>query len=104
MVIIGMYLKNSGSHAPAWESFSGLKLGMHSHAGAWEREKADENPPIAILLCSSKDQEVVELMELEQDDIHISEYWLKLPPKTVLQEKLHKAIEEAELRLGVGDE
>ncbi len=71
---------------------------------AKHEQQADENPPIAILLCSSKDQEVVELMELEQDDIHISEYWLKLPPKTVLQEKLHKAIEEAELRLGVGGE
>jgi hypothetical protein len=32
------------------------------------------------------------------------EYWLQLPPKEVLQAKLHKAIEEAALRLGVGDE
>jgi hypothetical protein len=32
------------------------------------------------------------------------EYWLQLPPKEVLQAKLHKAIEEARLRLGVGDE
>lgn len=71
---------------------------------AKHEQQADENPPIAILLCSSKDQEVVELMELEQDDIHISEYWLKLPSKEVLQAKLHKAIEEAELRLEVGDE
>ncbi len=67
-------------------------------------QQADENPPIALLLCSSKDQEVVELMELEQDDIHISEYWLQLPPKEVLQEKLHRAIDEAKMRLGVGDE
>ncbi len=59
----------------------------------------DENSPIAILLCSSKDQEVIELMELEQDDIHISEYWLQLPPKELLQEKLHKAIDEAKIRL-----
>jgi len=59
----------------------------------------DENPPIAILLCSSKDQEVIELMELEKDDIHISEYWIELPPKKILQEKLHKAIDEAKMRL-----
>jgi hypothetical protein len=32
------------------------------------------------------------------------EYWLQLPPKEVLQAKLHKTIEEATLRLGVGDE
>jgi predicted nuclease of restriction endonuclease-like (RecB) superfamily len=67
-------------------------------------QQPDENSPIAILLCSSKDKEVVELMELEQDDIHIAEYWLQLPPKEVLQAKLHKAIEEATLRLGFGDE
>ena len=71
---------------------------------AKHEQQADENPPIAILLCSSKDKEVVELMELEQDAIHVSEYWLQLPPKEVLQAKLHKAIEEATLRLGVGDE
>jgi len=58
-----------------------------------------ENSPIAILLCSSKDQEVIELMELEKDDIHISEYWLELPPKELLQEKLNKAINEARMRL-----
>jgi len=71
---------------------------------AKHEQQTDENPPIAILLCSSKDQEVIELMELEQDDIHVSEYWLQLPPKEVLQAKLHKAIEEATLRLGVRDE
>ena len=71
---------------------------------AKHEQQADENPPIALLLCSSKDNEVIELMELEQDAIHVSEYWLQLPPKEVLRAKLHKAIEEATLRLGVGDE
>ena len=71
---------------------------------AKHEQQVDENPPIAILLCSSKDKEVIELMELEQDAIHVSEYWLQLPPKEVLQAKLHKAIEEAKLRLEVGDE
>ena len=70
---------------------------------AKHEQQADENPPIAILLCSSKDKEVIELMELEQDAIHVSEYWLQLPPKEVLQAKLHKAIKEAKLRLEVGD-
>lgn len=66
-------------------------------------QQPDEDTPIAILLCSSKDKDVVELMELNKDNIHISEYWLQLPPKEVLQQKLHKAIEEAKLRLEVGD-
>lgn len=38
-------------------------------------------------------------MDLEPDNIHIGEYWLKLPPKEVLQAKLHKAMVEAKTRL-----
>lgn len=59
----------------------------------------DEQEPIAIILCSGKEQEVVELMDLEKDNIHISEYWLKLPPKEILQQKLHKAIENAKSKI-----
>ncbi|WP_349744615.1 PDDEXK nuclease domain-containing protein [Roseateles cavernae] len=58
-----------------------------------------ESPPIAIILCSDKDAEVVELMGLEQDHIHVAEYWLQLPPKEVLQQKLHKAMVEARASL-----
>ena len=48
-------------------------------------------------------------MDLEPDNIHIAEYGLKLPPKEVLQAKLHKAMIEAKARLefqreGDGDE
>jgi predicted nuclease of restriction endonuclease-like (RecB) superfamily len=56
-------------------------------------KQEDEQEPIAIILCASKDSEVVELMDLESDNIHVSEYWLKLPPKDVLEHKLHRAIE-----------
>lgn len=62
-------------------------------------QQADEHSPIAIILCSGKDTEVVELMDLEPDNIHIGEYWLKLPPKKLLQAKLHKAMAEARARL-----
>jgi len=54
-----------------------------------------EAEPIAIILCASKESEVVELMDLEKDNIHVSEYWLELPPKEVLESKLSKAIENA---------
>jgi predicted nuclease of restriction endonuclease-like (RecB) superfamily len=60
---------------------------------------ADEQEPIAIILCSGKDQEIIELMDLEKDNIHISEYWLKLPSKEKLQEKLHKAVESAKSKI-----
>ena len=58
-----------------------------------------EEEPIALILCSGKDQDVVELMDLEKDNIHISEYWLKLPPKEILREKLHKAIKYAKAEI-----
>lgn len=76
---------------------------------AKHEQQEDEQTPIAIILCSGKDAEVVELMDLEPDNIHIAEYWLKLPPKELLQAKLHKAMVEAKARMelqrnGDGDE
>lgn len=62
-------------------------------------QQVGEQSPIAIILCSGKDADVVELMDLEPDNIHIAEYWLKLPPKELLQAKLHKAMVEARTRL-----
>ena len=58
-----------------------------------------ENTPIAIILCSDKDAEVVKLMDLEPEGIHVAEYWLQLPSQEVLQEKLHKALVAARTRL-----
>ncbi len=71
-------------------------------------QQPGESKPIAIILCSDKDAEMVELMDLEPDHIHVAEYWLQLPPKEVLQAKLHKAMVQAKVRLelrptGVGD-
>jgi len=62
----------------------------------YEKQEGEEEP-IAIILCASKDSEVVELMDLSRDNIHVSEYWLQLPPKELLEEKLSKAIEQTKL-------
>lgn len=62
-------------------------------------QQPGESAPIAIILCSDKDAEVVELMDLEKDQIHVAEYWLQLPPKEVLRERLHRALVEARARL-----
>jgi hypothetical protein len=66
---------------------------------ARHEQQPGENRPIAIILCSDKDAEVVELMDLEPDHIHVAEYWLQLPPREVLQAKLHNALVEARARL-----
>ena len=66
---------------------------------AKHEQQPGENAPIAIILCSDKDAEVVELMDLEPNNIHVAEYWLQLPPQAVLQAKLHRALVEARARL-----
>jgi predicted nuclease of restriction endonuclease-like (RecB) superfamily len=61
-----------------------------------KNEKQDyEEEPIALILCSGKDDEVVELMNLDNDNIHVTEYWVELPPKEILIEKLQLSIEIA---------
>jgi predicted nuclease of restriction endonuclease-like (RecB) superfamily len=64
----------------------------------YEKEPGEEEP-IALILCGGKDAELVELMDLERDNIHVAEYWLQLPPKDVLQTKLRLAIAQAQARL-----
>lgn len=62
--------------------------------------KAGEEAPLGIILCSGKDDERIELLELGQSGIHVAEYLTELPPKELLQQKLHAAIEQSRKRLG----
>lgn len=57
-----------------------------------------ENSPIGLILCAGKNAEHVELMQLDKSNIRIAEYLTQLPPKEVLQEKLHRAILVAQSR------
>jgi predicted nuclease of restriction endonuclease-like (RecB) superfamily len=63
-----------------------------------ERER-DEDLPLGIILCAGKNTEVIELLELGSAGIHVAEYLTVLPPREVLSEKLHKAIETARTRI-----
>lgn len=69
-------------------------------------QEPDEQPPLGIILCASKDDEQVELLELDQSGIHVAEYLTALPPKALLQQKLHQAIQNNQQRLArkEGDE
>ncbi|WP_306545900.1 YhcG family protein [Desulfobulbus sp.] len=62
-------------------------------------QEPDEAPPLGIILCSGKKQEQIELLELGQTGIHVAEYLTVLPPKKVLQQKLHEAIARSRQRL-----
>jgi hypothetical protein len=58
-----------------------------------------ENSPIGLILCSGKNEEHVDLMQLDKSNIRVAEYLTILPPKELLLEKLHKAIDIARQRL-----
>lgn len=71
---------------------------------AKHEQEPDENPPLGIILCASKQPEKIELLELDQSGIHVAEYLTTLPPREVLQERLQKAIVNAKRRLEHNDE
>lgn len=61
--------------------------------------RPEENEPLGIILCAGKKQELVELLELGKSGIHVAEYLTELPPRALLEEKLHKAVETARVRM-----
>ncbi len=58
-----------------------------------------ENTPIGLILCSGKNNEHVELMQLEKSNIKVAEYLTLLPSQEILQNKLHRAIEIAKNKI-----
>ena len=54
-------------------------------------KKSEENPSVGIILCKSKDDEVVEYaLSRNLSPAMVSEYKTKLIPKKVLKKKLHE--------------
>jgi len=62
----------------------------------------DEKPPLGIILCAEGKQESIELLELGKSGIHVAEYLTELPPRKLLEQKLHSAIEQAKSRPNQG--
>jgi predicted nuclease of restriction endonuclease-like (RecB) superfamily len=58
-----------------------------------------ENPPIGLILCATKNQEHVELLQLESSNIKVAEYLTKLPDLKLIKHKLHQALEIAKNRI-----
>lgn len=61
-----------------------------------------EQAPLGIILCAGKKRETVEYLDLDARGIHVAEYLTELPPREVLEERLHRAIEAARDRLVLG--
>lgn len=71
---------------------------MQMYVNYYDRyEKTEEeNPTIGILLCSDKNDAMVEMTLPDNSNIYASKYELYLPDKKLLQQKLKQWIEEAD--------
>ncbi|HFQ5435379.1 TPA: YhcG family protein [Vibrio vulnificus] len=85
-----------------------LEKFKHSHKSQMElylswlkkyETEEGENPPLGIILCSSKKQEQIELLEMEGSDIHVAEYLTRLIDVELLEKKLQHSIANAKQRL-----
>ena len=57
----------------------------------YERREGEESP-LGLILCAEKTAEHVELLRLETSGIRVAEYLTELPPRHLLEAKLHEAI------------
>jgi hypothetical protein len=67
----------------------------------YERQPGEE-PPLGLILCAGKSDEHVELLQLERSGIRIAEYLTELPPREVLERRLHEALRAARERFNHG--
>jgi len=60
----------------------------------FERQEG-ENSPIGLILCAEKSREQIELLQLEQDNIMVAEYWTVFPARPVFERKIHALLMSA---------
>jgi hypothetical protein len=68
----------------------------------YEQEPGEESP-IGLILCASKSEEQIELLQLSKSGIRVAAYLTELPPRELLRKKLHEAAVLAEARLESGE-
>lgn len=76
------------------------KLNFYLESLDRDVKKRHENPSVGVILCKSKDKDVVEYaLSRNASPALISEYKTKLIPKSVLREKLRELFEQEEEKL-----
>jgi len=63
-----------------------------------ERQDGEE-APLALILCAGTKRETVEYLDLGRSGIHVAEYLTELPPRELLEQRLHQAVARARARL-----
>jgi predicted nuclease of restriction endonuclease-like (RecB) superfamily len=87
-----------------------LKLGKFAPADVGQMEfylrwlkkhemRPGEAEPLGLILCAEKSDERVEVLELEKRGVRVAEYLTELPPRKLLEQKLHDAVRVARARL-----
>lgn len=87
-----------------------LKLGKFQAADKGQMElylrwleryeaRPGEEPPLGLILCTDKSDEQVELLQLDRSGIRVASYLTELPPKELLERKLHDSVARARARL-----
>jgi predicted nuclease of restriction endonuclease-like (RecB) superfamily len=62
-------------------------------------QQLGEETPLGLILCAGKSDEHIELLQLDKSGIRVAAYMTELPPRKLLQKKLHKAMILARERL-----
>lgn len=69
------------------------KMDFYLEALDRQKRKENENPSVGMILCVSKDDEVVEYaMSRTMSPMMVAEYRLQLPDKNILQKKLQELV------------
>lgn len=66
-------------------------------------QQPGEESPVGLILCAGKSEEHVELLQLSKSGIRVAAYLTELPPRKLLQKKLHEAMMLAKARLERGE-
>ena len=69
------------------------KMDFYLEALDRQVKKENENPSVGLLLCASKNDEVVEYaMSRTMSPMLVSQYQLQLPDKAILEKKLQQLV------------
>lgn len=80
------------------------KMDFYLEALDRQKKKENENPSVGMILCASKDDEVVEYaMSRTLSPMMVAEYRFQLPDKSVLQKKLQELINMPLIKDGEGE-
>lgn len=80
-----------------------LKLGKFQAADKGQMElylrwlekyekQPEEESPIGLILCATKSEEHIKLLQLDKSGIRVASYLTELPPRKLLRKKLHEAM------------